>query len=110
MKRVKFTSWRDGDFFIGFLNEYPDYQTQGLSKAELAENLTDLLIDLESNQAPHIHKVEELLAASGVIYQRGDAALARELAKLTDATPAVDRTISHEQLANETRFDRACKT
>ena len=32
MKTVKFTSWQDGDFFIGFLNEYPDYQTQGLSK------------------------------------------------------------------------------
>ena len=61
MKRVKFTSWRDGDFFIGFLNEYPDCQTQGLSKAELAENLKDLLIDLELNQVPHIRKVEELL-------------------------------------------------
>ena len=46
MKRVKFTSWRDGDFFIGFLNEYPDYQTQGLSKAELVENLTNLLIEI----------------------------------------------------------------
>ena len=110
MKTVKFTSWQDGDFFIGFLNEYPDYQTQGLSKEELAENLKDLLVDLESNQVPHIHKVEELLVASCVIYQRGDAALARELAKLTDATPAVDRTISHEQLGDETRFDRSCKT
>lgn len=43
----------------------------------------------------------------GVIYERGDAAIARELAKLTDATPVIDRTISHEQLADETRFDRA---
>ena len=43
----------------------------------------------------------------GVIYERGDAALARELAKLTDATPVIDRTISHEQSAIETRFDRA---
>ena len=83
---------------------------QGLRKAELAENLKDLLIDLELNQVPHIRKVEELLAASGVIYQRGDAPLAREFAKLTGATPAVDRTISHEQLADETRFDRSCKT
>lgn len=52
MKTVQFTSWQDGEFFIGFLNEYPDYQTQGLSKEELAENLTELLIDLESNQVP----------------------------------------------------------
>ena len=63
MKTVKFTSWQDSDFFIGFLNEYPDYQTQGLSKEELAENLKDLLVDLESNQVPHIRKVEDLLVA-----------------------------------------------
>ena len=39
MKTVQFTSWQDGEFFIGFLNEYPDYQTQGLNKEELVENL-----------------------------------------------------------------------
>ncbi len=63
MKTVQFTSWQDGDFFIGFLNEYPDYQTQGLNKEELIENLKDLLIDLESDQVPYIRKVEELLVA-----------------------------------------------
>ena len=52
MKTVKFTSWQDGDFFIGFLNEYPDYQTQALSKEELTENLKDFLVDLESSQVP----------------------------------------------------------
>ena len=41
MRTVKFTSWQDGEFFIGFLNEYPDYQTQGMHKEELAENLKD---------------------------------------------------------------------
>ena len=60
MRTVQFTSWQDGEFFIGFLNEYPDYQTQGLNKEELAENLRDLLIDLESNQVPYVRKVEEL--------------------------------------------------
>ena len=52
MKTVKFTSWQDGDFFIGFLNEYPNYQTQALSQEELAENLKDFLVDLESSQVP----------------------------------------------------------
>jgi hypothetical protein len=33
MKAVKFTSWKDGEFYIGFLNDYPDYMTQGLSRA-----------------------------------------------------------------------------
>jgi hypothetical protein len=63
MRTVKFTSWQDGDFFIGFLNDYPDYSTQGTTKEELAENLKDLLIDLESGDIPYIRKVEELLVA-----------------------------------------------
>lgn len=63
MRTIKFTSWQDGDLYIGFLNEYPDYQTQGTSKDDLVENLKDLLIDLESGQVPYVHKVEELLVA-----------------------------------------------
>ncbi len=63
MRTVKFTYWKDGEFFIGFLNEYPDYQTQGTQKEELAENLKDLLGDLESGEVPYIRKVEDLLVA-----------------------------------------------
>lgn len=48
---------------MGFLKEYPDYQTQGMHKKELAENLRDLLNDLESGQVPYIRKVEELIVA-----------------------------------------------
>ncbi len=54
MTTVKFTSWRDGDFFIGFHHDYPRYATQGMSKEELAENPGDLLADLESGQIPDI--------------------------------------------------------
>ncbi|SJM96385.1 hypothetical protein [Crenothrix polyspora] len=63
MRAIKFTSWQEDRFFMGFLNEYPDYQTQGLTKEELIENLKDLLIDLESGQVPYIRKVEELWVA-----------------------------------------------
>lgn len=63
MRAIKYTSWKDDDFFIGFLNEYPDYQTQGTTKEELTENLKDLLVDLESGQVPYIHRVEELLVS-----------------------------------------------
>jgi predicted RNase H-like HicB family nuclease len=63
MRTTKFTYWQDGDFFIGFFNEYPDYQTQGATKEELAENLKDLLIDLESGHVPFARKTEELLVA-----------------------------------------------
>ena len=63
MRSIKFTSWQEGDFYIGYLNDYPDYQTQGMTKEELTDNLKDLLIDMETGQVPYIHKVEELLVA-----------------------------------------------
>jgi predicted RNase H-like HicB family nuclease len=64
MRTVKYTFWRDEEFFIGFLNDFPDYQTQGYSKAELVENLKDLLSDIESGEVPFIRKVEEMAIAS----------------------------------------------
>ena len=63
MKKMSFTFWRDGKFYIGFLNEYPDYQTQGMTKAELIENLLELLTDIKSREIPFIRKVEELSVA-----------------------------------------------
>jgi predicted RNase H-like HicB family nuclease len=63
MKTIKFTYWQDGDYFLGFLNDYPDYETQGMSKQELVSNLTDLLGDLESGEVPYVRKVEELVVA-----------------------------------------------
>ena len=63
MKNVQYTFWQDGDFFMGFLNDYPDYETQGYSKVELLENLQDLLKDLESGEVPFIKKVEEMVIA-----------------------------------------------
>ena len=48
---------------MGFLNDYPDYETQGYSKEELLENPQDLLKDLESGEVPFIKKVEEMVIA-----------------------------------------------
>ena len=64
MKRLKFTYWQDGEFYIGFLNDYPDYSTQGMTKEELIDNLKDLLKDIESGEIPYIRKVEELVVAA----------------------------------------------
>lgn len=63
MKTAKFTYWQDGDYYLGFLNDYPDYQTQGLSKEELVRNLKSLLVDIESGEVPYVRKVEELALA-----------------------------------------------
>jgi len=61
MKTMKFTYWQDGEYYLGFLNEYPDYQTQGMSKDELVSNLKALLADLESGEIQYARKVEELV-------------------------------------------------
>jgi predicted RNase H-like HicB family nuclease len=63
MKTMKFTYWKGGSFYLGFWNDYPDYQTQGMSKDELVANLKDLLADMESGEVPYIRKVEELAVA-----------------------------------------------
>ncbi|MDD2604640.1 MAG: hypothetical protein PHF66_07505 [Desulfobacteraceae bacterium] len=64
MRSVKFTYWQDGEYFLGHLNDYPDYCTQGFSKAELVDNLKSLLGDIESGEIPYIRKVEDLVVAA----------------------------------------------
>lgn len=63
MRTTKYTFWQDGKFFIGFLNDYSDYETQGFSKEELLDNLKSLLKDIESEEIPFIRKVEGLAVA-----------------------------------------------
>jgi hypothetical protein len=63
MKSANFTYWQDGAYFLGYLNDYPDYQTQGKSKEELVNHLKDLLRDLQSGEIPYIRKVEKLVVA-----------------------------------------------
>jgi predicted RNase H-like HicB family nuclease len=63
MRTIKYTFWQDGEFYLGFLNEYPDYWTQGISKEDLLENLRGLLTDLESGEIPFVRKVEEMAVA-----------------------------------------------
>ena len=58
--KPKFTYWIEGDFWLGYLEEYPDYQTQGTSLEELRANLADLYIDLSQGLVPSIRRSGEL--------------------------------------------------
>jgi len=42
MKTVEFVRWKDGDSWLGYLEDYPDYWTHGRTIKELKENLLDL--------------------------------------------------------------------
>jgi predicted RNase H-like HicB family nuclease len=58
--RKKIIYWKDGEFWLGYLQDFPDYQTQGESLEELKENLKDIFIDLTSGQIPSVRKVDEI--------------------------------------------------
>ncbi|BBO16655.1 conserved hypothetical protein [Candidatus Brocadia pituitae] len=60
MVRKKYVYWQDGDMWIGYLEEYPDYKTQGESLEELKENLKDIYQELTSGTIPCVRKVAEL--------------------------------------------------
>lgn len=38
MDKKKYVYWKDEDMWIGYLEEYPDYMTQGETIEELEEN------------------------------------------------------------------------
>ncbi len=40
--------WQDGAFWLGYLEEYPDYMTQGMTREELKDNLRDIYFSAKS--------------------------------------------------------------
>lgn len=60
---LQYTWWKDEDYYIGHLNDFPDYETQGLTLEELQENLIDIYKDIASETVPFIHHVSELVVA-----------------------------------------------
>jgi len=63
MERKKYVYWKDEDLWIGYLEEYPNYMTQGETLDELKENLIDLFKEFTSGNIPHVRKVAELEVA-----------------------------------------------
>jgi hypothetical protein len=61
MTTVKFVYWQDGDYWLGYFQEYPDYWTQGETLDDLKNHLADLYQDLTSGHIPGVRKVEELV-------------------------------------------------
>jgi predicted RNase H-like HicB family nuclease len=61
MQTVKIVYWQEGEVWLGYLQDYPDYWTQGETLDDLREHLKDLHQDLTSGQLPGIRKVEEMV-------------------------------------------------
>ena len=60
MEKKKYVYWKEDDMWLGYLEEYPDYMTQGQTLDELRDNLRDILKDLEGGKIPSVRKVAEL--------------------------------------------------
>jgi hypothetical protein len=58
---VRYIHWRDGDDFLGYFEDYPDYITQGTSEEDLQSHLLDLYRDLTSGELPYVRKADLLI-------------------------------------------------
>ena len=52
MKIQKYIYWQDDLMFLGYLEDYSDYWTQGKIIEELEENLIDIYKDLTGGTIP----------------------------------------------------------
>ena len=55
---LSYTYWEDGEFFIGFLNDYPDDSTQGYTLAELEEALVEIY-EIKQEEKEHLAKIRK---------------------------------------------------
>jgi hypothetical protein len=55
---LQYTYWQDGDFFVGFLNDYPDDSTQGISLAELEEALVEIY-EIRQEEIKHLAEIRK---------------------------------------------------
>ena len=63
MNGVRYGYWQDEQFWLGYLEQYPDYVTQGESLEDLQEHLRDLYADLSGGLIPGVRRVAELEVA-----------------------------------------------
>jgi predicted RNase H-like HicB family nuclease len=60
MQVAKIVVWEQHGGWLGYLQDYPDYWTQGETLNDLTEYLRDLHQDLTGGQIPGIRRAEEL--------------------------------------------------
>jgi len=60
MQMVNIIYWQEENGWIGYLQEYPDYWTQGETLEDLKEHLKDLYKDVTGGEIPGIRRVGEL--------------------------------------------------
>ena len=60
MEKERYVYWQEDDMWLGYLEQFPDYMTQGTTPEDLKEHLLDLYRDLTGGQIPCVRRVAEL--------------------------------------------------
>ena len=63
MQTVKYIFWEENGGWLGYLQDYPDYWTQGETLDDLKEHLRDLYADLAGGHIPGGCKVDDLIVS-----------------------------------------------
>jgi predicted RNase H-like HicB family nuclease len=61
MEKKKFVYYEEAKMLVGWLEEFPDYRTQGETLEELQENLKDIYVELTGGSIPAVHRIGELV-------------------------------------------------
>ncbi len=61
VEKANFVYYQEDDLWIGWLEEYPDYHTQGKTLDELKQNLKDIYDDLSAGKIPNARRRGELV-------------------------------------------------
>lgn len=73
MQRVNVVYWEEDGAWLGYLQEYPDYWTQGETLEDLKEHLRDLFQDISGGKIPglssqaHPQNAEQLITPHPII-------------------------------------------
>lgn len=60
MEKLRYVYYQEGNAWVGWLEDYPDYKSQGMTLVELEEYLKDIYKEIASGKIPHIRKIGEL--------------------------------------------------
>ncbi len=63
MQTVKYISWEEDGGWLGYLQDFPDYWTQGETLEDLKDHLRNLHGDLTSGELPGIRRVDDLVVS-----------------------------------------------
>jgi hypothetical protein len=60
LETTKFVYWQDDSMWLRYLEQYPEYRTQGETKEKLEENLRDIHSELTSGSIRRVRRVDQL--------------------------------------------------